>query len=44
MADEEKVKRENESVDLGDDVLEDVSGGADVPDDNNIKNNNETLA
>lgn len=40
MADQEKVKREDEGVDLDDQVLEDVSGGA-VDEVNNINNNNQ---
>jgi len=39
MADEEKVKGEQESPELSDEVLEDVSGG--VEDVNNIYNNNQ---
>lgn len=40
MADEEKVKRGNQDVELDDEVLEDVSGGGDTIDDNNNNNNN----
>jgi hypothetical protein len=42
MADEEKVKGEQESPELSDDVLEDVSGGLD--DVNNIYNNNKAAS
>jgi hypothetical protein len=42
MADEEKVKRENDGVELDDEVLEDVSGGEDETNNNN--NNNPQLA
>ena len=38
MADQEKIKGENEGVELDDDVLEDVSGG-DTTDNNNNNNN-----
>lgn len=40
MADDEKVKREIEGVELDDEILEDVSGGGDTLDDNNNNNNN----
>lgn len=44
MADEEKVKRENEGIDLDDEVLEDVSGGAGLEEtDANNNNNNNNL-
>lgn len=39
MADEEKVKGENQDVELDDEVLEDVSGGESVDDNNNNNNN-----
>lgn len=38
MADEEKVKGENEDVELSDEILEDVSGG--FEDTSNTFNNN----
>lgn len=42
MANEEKVKGEDQGVDLDDEVLEDVSGGESTND--NINNNNPSTA
>ena len=38
MADNEKVKGANDAVELGDEVLEDVSGGVGLDDDTNNNN------
>jgi hypothetical protein len=39
MADKDKVKGANEDVDLNDEVLEDVSGGLEDANNNNVNGN-----